>query len=225
MVTSVFTPQIQPPQQKFSSFQEFQDFIKDAFVNGSGIDEKLFKACLKFHEDLEWTDGMDAQTPIHEELGWYLTRFGRQCREPIYAAFLLNEDGTLWQAIVSLWDEKKQRPYRYLAPKGNGDRAFFPPIPPSIREKISHRYGLQVPLDGSFWDWVKQMIDLPRIPTEGGKKSLSALSQGYVAISLYGCNCGRQWMFDEQTQKDESILINDLQPLAAEETKCSDLEL
>ncbi len=164
-------------------------------------------------------DGMDARTPIHEELGWYFTRFGRQCREPIYAAFFRNEDGSLWQGIVSLWDEEKQRPYRYLAPKGNGDRAFFPPIPPSIREKISQQYGVEVPLEGSFWDWAKGMIDIPRILSEGGKKSLSAFSQGYIAISLYGCSCGRQWMFDDQTQKDESILINDLQPLAAPGTK------
>ncbi len=202
-----------PPQQKFSSLQEFQDFIKDSFLNGSGIDEEIFNACVEFHQDVEWTDGMDARTPIHEELGWYFTRFGRQCREPIYAAFFRNEDGTLWQAIVSIWDEEKQRPYCYLAPKGNGDRAFFPPIPPSIRQKISQRYRVKVPLQGSFWLWLQQNTHIARLLTEGGKKALSALSQGYVAISLYGCNCGREW------EVGDILVTPDLEPFAQEYSK------
>ncbi len=54
MVASViFAQQTEAPQQKFSSFQEFQEFIKDAFINGSGIDEEIFNACVEFHEDLE----------------------------------------------------------------------------------------------------------------------------------------------------------------------------
>ncbi|WP_414545889.1 DUF3854 domain-containing protein [Nostoc sp. CCY0012] len=219
MVAQFISQPPTPKQQKFKNLQEFQYFIADAFIRGSGIDEELFNNCVEFHQSVEWTDGMDATTPIHDELGWYFTRFGHQCKDPIYAALLRNEDGSLWQAVVSIWDEEKQRPYRYLAPKGNGDRAFFPPIPRSIREKISQRYGVEVPLEGSFWEWVKDNPDLNRILTEGGKKTLSGLSLGYILIGLYGCNCGREWLLDENEQKDELVLIPDLQSFAERDTK------
>ncbi|MGM3309829.1 DUF3854 domain-containing protein, partial [Anabaena sp. WFMT] len=219
MVAQLIIQHPTPKQNKFASFQDFQDFVRDNFINGSGIHEELFNACTEFHQDVEWSDGMDAETPIHDELGWYFTRFGHQCKDPIYAAFLRNEDGSLWQAVVSIWDEERQRPYRYLAPKGNGDRAFFPLIPISIRKKISQRYGVEVPLEGSFWEWVRDNLDLIRILTEGGKKTLSALSLGYIVFGLYGCNCGREWLLDENNQKDESVLIPDLEPFAERGTK------
>ncbi|MFM5955734.1 MAG: DUF3854 domain-containing protein, partial [Dolichospermum sp.] len=175
----------------FANLQELQSFISDSFINGSGIHPDLFDACVEFHQDVEISDGMDATTPIHDELGWHFTRFGQQVKDSFYAAFLRNEDGSSWQAVVSI--PKDGKPYSYLAPKGNGDRAFFPPIPPSVREKIASRYGVEVPLEGSFWEWLKDNPDITRGLTEGGKKSLSALSNGFIFIALYGCNCGREW--------------------------------
>ncbi|AFZ57642.1 DUF3854 domain-containing protein [Anabaena cylindrica] len=201
-------------QNKFTSFEEFKSFAKDLFINGSGIDPELF-ADIEFHESIEWTDGMDAEAPIHDELGWYFTRFGYQVKEPIYAAFLRNEDGSLWQVMVSLWDEDRQRPYRYLAPKGNGDRAFTPPVPEPIRKKVASRSGMNVPMEGSFWDWVRE-AKIPRIITEGGKKALAALSQGYVTIGLYGCRCGAGKSKDEDGINLEPSLTPDLERLAVE---------
>lgn len=176
-------------RNRFSSLQDFKDFVKTAFIQGSGIDPAIYSECIEFHSDLEVDSGHEASYPIHELLGWKLTRFGHQARETQYAAILKNEDGTVWQAIVSDWDEDKQRPYIYRAPNENGDRAFLPPIPTTIRKKIAARYGIEIPLDGSFWEWVEG-ANIPLIATEGAKKSLSALSQGYIALSLYGCSCG-----------------------------------
>ena len=198
-----YTSTQSPTKPAFTSFQDFKQFIKDNFINGSGIHPDLFNAAVEFHQDVEWGPGMDARTPIHDELGWYFTRFGHQCKEPIYAAFLRNEDGSLWQAVVSVPNGDK--PYSYLAPKGNGDRAFFPPIPPSIREKINKNLKLDIPLDGSFWDYVKSSPKIKKIiTTEGGKKSLSALSAGLIAIALYGNSSGKP--------KDKNVLIDDLMP-------------
>jgi putative DNA primase/helicase len=203
------------PKNRFTSFEEFKSFVKDSFINGSAIAPELFAECVEFHEDVEWTDGMDLETPIHDELGWYFVRFPRQVREPIYAAFLSNEDGSLWQAVISEWVEEKQRPYRYIAPKGCGDRAFLPPVPKTIRKKIASRYGLDVPMEGSFWEWVST-AKIPRIVTEGGKKGLAALSQGYVTISLFGCRCGGGKSKDDDGMELEPRLTQDLERLAAD---------
>jgi len=199
------------------SFDEFKLFIQKNFIEGSGISQELFDACVEFHEDLENNDGHDASTPIHDELGWDFTRFGHKANERLFAAFLKNEDGSIWQAVVSAWDDDKQRPYRYFAPKGAGDKAFLPPIPPNIRKRIGNRYGIEVPMEGSFWDWVKE-IDLPRILTEGGKKALCGLSNGYVAIALYGCTCGAKSK-DEQDRHVDPYLIPDLEQFAGEGSK------
>ena len=195
----------------FANLQEFELFVRDNFINGSGISPELFDTAVEFHQDVEITDGKDAETPIHDELGWHFTRFGHQCKDPIYAAFLRNEDGSLWQAVVNIPNGDK--PYSYLAAKGNGDRAFLPPIPQSVREIISKRQGVEVPQDGSFWEWVKNSPDIPRIPTEGGKKGLSGLSHGFITIALYGCNCGREW------EVGDTLLTPDLEAFAEEESK------
>jgi len=203
---------------RFDSFIQFQEFIRDMFITGSGIDPVLFEACIEFHQDLEIDPGNEARYPIHEELGWNYTRFGHQAKEPLYAAFLRNEDGTLWQAIVSIWDEDKQRPYKYYAPNKNGDRAYLPPIPPSIRKKISSRYAVDVPEDGSFWKWLETQEKIPRIITEGGKKSLCGISSGYIVIALYGCHCGVSSNKDENDNKTNPKLIPDLSRFAVEHT-------
>ncbi len=187
------------------------------FVNDSAIDMVLFDACIEFHQDIEIDYGNEARYPIHEELGWNYTRFGKQAKEPLYAAFLKNESGTTWQVIVSIWDEEKQRPYKYFAPKGNGDKAYLPPIPPLIRNRISARYGVDVPEDGSFWKWLESQEKIPRIITEGGKKSLCGISSGYIVIALYGCNCGAPSK-DNNGNKTNPKLIPDLSRFAVEHT-------
>lgn len=97
------------------------------------------------------------------------------------------ETGETWQFIVQ--SDKDGRGYRYLAPAQIGNRAFFPVIPSDIRKLISERYGVDIPIDGSFWEWLKNHPEIPILITEGGGKALSGFSHGFVAISLYGCSC------------------------------------
>jgi putative DNA primase/helicase len=203
------------PRNRFNSFEEFQATIREMFISGSAIDPIMFDACVVFHQDQEYMDGGDVEAPIHDLLNWEsFKRFSHQTSEKLYAAFLMNEDKTPWQAVLSIWDEDKQRPYKYLAPTNNGDRAFLPLIPPSIRKKIGSRYGLEVPEKGSFWEWL-QDTDIPRVITEGGKKSLCGLSQGYAAISLYGCHCGAKTK-NEEGEKVDAYVIDDIEQLATE---------
>jgi hypothetical protein len=104
-----------------------------------------------------------------------------------HAVRYLQERGETWQFIVE--SEKDKRGYSYLSPDKNGNRAFLPAIPSDIRKLIGDRYGVDVPTDGSFWNWLQQNKQIPIIITEGGGKSLAGLSHGFVTIALYGCSC------------------------------------
>jgi hypothetical protein len=96
------------------------------------------------------------------------------------------ENGETWQFIRQ--DYKDRRGYVYRAPSKIGNKAFLPAIPSDIRKAIGDRYGVKVPLDGSFWQWFKQNKQIPIEITEGGK-SLSGLSHSFVTTAVYGCSC------------------------------------
>jgi len=183
------------------------------FIDGSAIDTELFEAAISTIEDTGYWEPQQA-------LGWKVSTQWKTSKPQNFGALacFLNEDGSLWQA-------KPQNPrldgngkvIKYETPVGNGSRAFLPAIPRSIRRKISQRYGVNVPEFGSFWDWVKDHPEIPIIITEGGKKSLSLLSQGYVAIALYGVDGGglfNEWIGGEKLRKLKPELIADLQPFA-----------
>jgi len=165
----------------------FRQQIKDQCLTESAIDPGLFEAAIALHSDLELGTSGDPSTPIHDALGWRYSRFGNQARANFEAALFLNESGETWQAKVSFQPRDGKG---YFAPTGAGSKPYLPPVPPAIRRRIAARYGCDVPLDGSFWDWVADHPELEIIYTEGGKKALSLLSQGYIAISLYGVNGG-----------------------------------
>jgi Domain of unknown function (DUF3854) len=140
----------------------------------------------------------EVSAPIHEALNWRYTRFGQQSRDNLYGALLLNADGSTWQAKLSNpRTDAKGKAQKYETPVGNGARAFLPEVSPEIRKLIGLRYGVEVPLSGNFWDWFEQHPEIPCHLPEGGKKSLSLLSQGYVAIALYGVNGGYRRQVDD----------------------------
>jgi len=125
-----------------TDFDLFQERIRHEFILGSDIDPSLFYEAVRFHEDIEHHSGGDVSTPIHDALGWKYTRFGHRTRESLYAACLLNEDGSCWQAKLSkpVWDVKKGRIRKYETPVGNGSRAYLPSINVGTWIQISKRY-------------------------------------------------------------------------------------
>jgi len=117
----------------------------------------------------------------------YLTSLdGKRRHKYWHSVRYRQESGETWQFIRQ--DYKDKRGYVYRAPSKIGNRAFLPAIPSDIRKAIGDRYGLKVPLDGSFWEWFKQNKQIPLEITEGGK-SLSGLSHSFVTTAVYGCSC------------------------------------
>jgi Domain of unknown function (DUF3854) len=179
------------------TFDTFSEQIKTEFVAGSGIRVELFHASVRLVRDIETGAGGEVSAPIHEALNWRYTRFGQQSRDSLFGALLLNADGSTWQTKLSKpRTNAKGKSQKYETPVGNGARAFLPEVPPEIRKLIGLRYGVEVPLTGSFWDWFEQHPEIPCHWKEGGKKALCVLSQGYVAIALYGVNGGYRRQVD-----------------------------
>jgi NAD(P)-dependent dehydrogenase (short-subunit alcohol dehydrogenase family) len=175
-----------------SLLETFSAAIEQEFILGSAINPILFAASVRVVPDVVYGNGEVIETPIHDSLNWKYTRFWINQPLATAAALLLNEDHSCWQAKLSQprVDPKKGKVCKYETPVGNGSRAFLPNLPTAIRQSIAERYNVEVPLDGSFWTWLQQQPELPIIWTEGGKKALSLLSLGYVAIALYGVNGG-----------------------------------
>ena len=177
------------------SFQEYRAFIRDKFIEGSGILPCLVDQ-LDFCSQLEFEAGGDVSTPIADRLNWdgqTWKRFTHNANVNRHAAFLRNEDGCDWQAILNI--PKDGKSYQYLAPKETGDVPFLPVVPFEVRVKVARRFNLSIggeggiPVDGSFWDWVAD-ANVPVCITEGGKKALALLSLGIPAIALFGISCG-----------------------------------
>jgi Domain of unknown function (DUF3854) len=195
-------------------FEGFQSKIKREFIAGSAISPKLFEAAIGLIEDTGYWEPQQA-------LGWKVSTQW-QTRKPhdfgTLAGFF-NEDGSLWQAKPQnprVGD--KGKPQKYETPVGNGSRGYLPPVNREIRRLIARRYSLKMPSSSeSFWDWVESHPEIPIVVTEGGKKSLALINQGYVAIALYGCNAGvKKWetIAGEKVRRLKSELIGDLKRFA-----------
>jgi len=194
-------------------FEKFKTAIARECIEGSGIAESLFNTCVEFHTDLEISIGGDLQTPIHNALNWTYTRFGYAVKPNLFAAFYLQEMGDPWQLKLSEQRAKDGKVIKYESIRGQSSRAYLPAIDIETREKISKRYGVLVPIWGSFWDWLEQNQNIPIVIGEGGKKSLCLISNGYIAIALTGVNGGyRTTQHGVPLPKPE--LIPDLQRFA-----------
>jgi hypothetical protein len=205
---------VKPPIHTFES----------EFIHGSGINPSLYASAVRVVGDLESPIPGEAETPIHEALNWRYRRFGLLANESLLAALLLNEDGSCWQAKLSTpkLDQQSGKPRKYETPVGNGSRAFLPAIPSQVWETIAQRYETDHSEADSFWDWVADRPEIPIVLTEGGKKSLAALSQGYVTIALYGINAGvskYETIGGDRLRRLKPELIPDLQRFALQGRK------
>lgn len=164
----------------------FTERITHRALNEAMLTPSLLKAAIKFCDLAETYDRLNWGIP--NQKGFRMMGFNESF------AFK-NEDGSTFQCQLDIprIDKGKNKSIRYESVKGQGSSVFWAPVPTDIRQEMSALYGVEVPLEGSFWDWFKSSEEarkLPLIITEGGFKALAALSLGIPAISLYGCSAG-----------------------------------
>ena len=197
---------------------QFKDAIAKECIKGSGIGEKVFNSSVTFLSGLNTDISGNVETPIHDALGWRVTRFGHQVKETLFAASFNQETGDPWQLKLSNPRVKNLKFVKYETPTGNGSRAYLPPIPTWLRLIIGARYSVTVPREGSFWDWLELHPEIPIVITEGAKKALCLLGFSVIAISLTGVNGGYR-----TTQHGVALpapeLIPDLERFAAKGRK------
>ena len=121
----------------------------------------------------------------------------------------------MWQCKLKFpLKDEKGKIRKYESPTwevSGGSRAYLPEIPTVIRDRISHRWGIPVPHEGSFWQWLAKTPIVPIVISEGGKKGLAGLTGGAVTIALNGC-FGGVVTKDDKGRAIEPTLIKDLQP-------------
>jgi hypothetical protein len=119
------------------------------------------------------------------------------------------EDVEFWKLIEAHPDQvvyqKYETPIGKAISQIDSQRStiYLPPVPLDIRRRIARRHGILDPTFAPnrsarqrgiqlapFWEWIAQHPEIPIVWTEGGKKALCLLSQGEVAIALYGVNGG-----------------------------------
>lgn len=187
------------PAESFTG-QGIEAEIYREFTEQSAIASDVFAANVDFISDIEY-DPITKEvtdTPIPEFLGFRYTRFGHKAKPNLIAARfgewqlkIFGEDTDAWLTAYRPQFERTKRTGRYIAPIGIGDKPYLPNYPKRIQDAIAAKYGVEPPGEGeTFWEWLLNHPEIPLILTEGAKKALSLISQGYVALSLYGCNCG-----------------------------------
>ncbi|MEM9091632.1 MAG: plasmid replication protein, CyRepA1 family [Cyanobacteria bacterium P01_F01_bin.53] len=90
----------------------FPESLQAEFIKGSAIALELYAAAVNVVADIE-----DESTPIHDALGWKFTRFGRTANAALEAGLLLNEDGSVWQAKLSIPRADKGKTIKALKAK------------------------------------------------------------------------------------------------------------
>lgn len=173
-----------------SAGPSFRHSISAEFITGSAIAPSLFESAIAFTEDT-------GRWEVHQLLGWEVST-NWQTRKPhnfgVFAG-LYQETGELWQGKPEHFPDWLDG--KYLGPK-QGARAYLPPVSAPIREL------LELPLEGSAWEAIAADPTIPIVLTEGGKKGLCGLSNGYAAIAGFGV--------DAFSRKGEGQLLSELLP-------------
>lgn len=207
-----------PPPKSSSPIppEDFKTKIYREFIEGSGIAPGLFHTTIAFISDHLALPGGEFDSPLCEAFNWKYQRFGHQARQYNEAAVFLNEDRSVWQGKLDRpRTDKKGKVIKYETPVGNGSQPYLPYIDQETRQAIAHRYNVEVPPPGGrFWTWVIDHPEIPIILTEGGKKALCLLSQGYVAISLYGVDGGARTK-NSKGKQCKPYLIPELTPFTS----------
>jgi P4 family phage/plasmid primase-like protien len=115
---------------------------------------------------------------------------------------------------------------KYENPRQVSPIAIYPAVTYRIWQMVSDRFNIPLPVDitlnnpaslaAGFWLWAIEH-NLPTIITEGVKKALSAISQGFPAVALTGLWNWTDSIKDENGKTKQHRLIETLIPIATPE--------
>ena len=177
-------------------------------VAGSGIPEALWASATTLLTNYEIDPySHEVSYPLYEVLNRRFARFGNNAHKEAqkFGIGLVGDDGEIWQVIEPCSSSPKG--YRYMAPRGIGNRAFFPKLDADTVAKICQKQGLALPEEGiSPWSYF-QAQKVPLTVTEGAKKALALLGQGILACAVYGRSCLKSEDLSPWAEKGRKILI------------------
>ena len=119
--------------------------IKREFTEKSAIATDVFGTAIEIIPDILIDDVTREVlgTPIADLLGYRYTRFTDQAKPNLLAAVFRQETGEAWQLKIFGDTRDGKKSGQYLAPKGIGDKAYFPPIPDRIAKAIDSKLQAQ----------------------------------------------------------------------------------
>ena len=164
--------------------KDFYARIASIAVDGSGIPRPLWELNTRLLPNFLIESDGTVTHPLYDELGWHFARFSYRANDRSNEFGIAI--GDTWQIILL---DNSPRGYRYVAPKGIGNRAFFPRLDDETIVKICQRYAIDPATIGEDpWETFKDR-QLPLTVTEGAKKALATIGQGVLACAVYGCSC------------------------------------
>ncbi len=115
---------------------------------------------------------------------------------------------------------------KYENPRQVSPQAVYPAVTYRIWQMVSDRFNIPLPSDitlnnpaseaPGFWLWAIEN-NIPTLITEGVKKALSAMSQGFPAVAITGLWNWTYSIKDENGKTKQHRLIDTLQPIATPE--------
>jgi P4 family phage/plasmid primase-like protien len=115
---------------------------------------------------------------------------------------------------------------KYENPRQVSPQAVYPAVTYRIWQMVSDRFNIPLPSDitlnnpaseaPGFWLWAIAH-NIPTLITEGVKKALSAMSQGFPALAITGLWNWTDSIKDENGKTRQHCLIDTLQPIATPE--------
>ena len=167
---------------------DFADRLEDIAVNGSGIPSALWRLNTEVLLNEQIDPGGDVSHPFYDALGLHFARFSDRANENSkkFGIALIDDRGDVWQVIIP---SVSSRGYEYKAPKGIGNKVYFPSLTEESIAAICLRYGLDRSTIGNdYWEDFRRSA-VPLHVTEGAKKALGGLSVGLLCCAVYGQNC------------------------------------
>jgi hypothetical protein len=200
-----------------TSTKPFRERFRDECIEGSAISPDLYETAIEIVPSYRTLPGNDPEHPIDDLLKWEKKFVSSNRPSWGYGAVFRQFNGDCFQIKPEhpRTEEKKgkdgtvtQKVIKYETPKGNGAHAYCPPLDLKTLRYLGKVHDVEIPEDGGqlIWDYIRANPSIPIVITEGAKKGLCLLSNGYVGIALTGCY---GW-------KHEKNLIHDLQAITWE---------